>query len=132
MFYWWIFNEKQIQGGPPFTYVNFFFVILNLYHNFYGNFNSDTAQPPAFLCQNFFLCHNIHTHGLIKLFIAAMAYYIKPPWRSEVWAWQVWAKRFQSWDLFWKICTSLYANFRKKISFDTSCGRSKTLPWFFM
>ena len=35
---------------------------------------------------------------------------------------------FKVGGLFKKICTSIYANFRKKISSDTSCGRSQTLP----
>ena len=34
-------------------------------------------------------------------------------------------------DLFYKICTSIYAKFRKKISSDTTSGRSQTSPWFF-
>ena len=38
----------------------------------------------------------------------------KHPWQSELLAWPGRAKLFQSWGPFWKICTSLYANFRKK------------------
>ena len=70
-----------------------------------------------------------HTHGLIKLFIAAMAYYINTPDSQSSGRGRCWPKYFKVGDLFWKIYTSLYANFQKKIS---SCGRSQTSPWFFM
>ena len=74
----------------------------------------------------------LHTHELKNLHISAMAYYINTLDGERSVHGRCEPKCFKDGDLFWKICTSLYANFRKKISSDTSCGRSQTLPWFFM
>ena len=63
-----------------------------------------------------------NTHGLIKMHIAAMAYYINTLDSQSSGRGRGGPNYFKVGDLFYKICTSLYANFRKKISSDTFCA----------
>ena len=64
------------------------------------------------------LIHSVggYTHELIKLFIAAMAYYINTLDSQSSGRDRCGPNYFKVGDLFWKICTSLYANFWKKKS----------------
>ena len=73
-----------------------------------------------------------YTDGPINLPIAAIAYFINTLDIQSPGRGRGGPNYFKVGGLFYKICTYLYANFRKKISSDTSCGRSQTLLRFFM
>ena len=70
----------------------------------------------------------VSTHAPINLPISVIAYFINTLDSQSSGRGRGGPNYFKVGGLFKKICTSLYANFRKKISSDTSCGRSQTLP----
>ena len=80
----------------------------------------------------FFKTHNNkkgtwYTHGCRNVTISALAYlinYLDCQRSGRVMGGPTF---FKVGDLFYKICPSHYANFRKKISSETSCGMSETL-----
>ena len=75
----------------------------------------------------------LYTHAINNLPIPAIAYFINTINSQSSGRGRGGPNFFKVRDLFKKICTSFYANFRKKKNTsDTSCGRSQTLPWFFM
>ena len=66
------------------------------------------------------------THGCRNVTISALAYlinYLDCQRSGRVMGGPTF---FKVGDLFYKICPSHYANFRKKISSETSCGMSET------
>ena len=68
-----------------------------------------------------------YTHGCRNVTISALAYlinYLDCQRSGRVMGGPTF---FKVGDLFYKICPSHYANFRKKISSETSCGMSETL-----
>jgi hypothetical protein len=67
------------------------------------------------------------THGCRNVTISALAYlinYLDCQRSGRVMGGPTF---FKVGDLFYKICPSHYANFRKKISSETSCGMSESL-----
>ena len=69
----------------------------------------------------------LYTHGCRNVTISALAYlinYLDCQRSGRVMGGPTF---FKVGDLFYKICPSHYANFRKKISSETSCGMSETL-----
>ena len=79
-------------------------IIAHVLLFFWGIFQKILLNKKYFLC----------THGLIKLFIAAMAYYINTLDSQSSGRGRCEPNYFKVGDLFWEIYTSLYANFRKK------------------